>query len=356
MLSSNALLTVELPVVAPTIAVQPTNQTVLAGGTVSFSVVAEGTEPLRYQWSFNGTNLVEATDAELVLTNVQWSDGGDYAVLVTNDVGFELSSNALLTVEMPVVAPTIVVQPTNQTVMVGGTLSFSVVAEGTEPLTYQWSLDGTNLLEATNALLVLTNVQVSDAGFYSVVVSNNLGSEVSANASLLVYKLDHLAWSTITSPCMANVPFVVTIQAQDASNTPDTNFQETVNLKTTSGAPVSPTVSGNFVKGMWTGSVAVSDVASNTVLVAEDGFGHLGYANPVNVIAVPRLAVERAGTTILISWPAAASGFVLESAADLSSAVWLPVTGVVESLNGRYQARVRVNASSGFYRLRYRSP
>ena len=163
-LSSNALLTVQLPAVAPTIVVQPTNQAVFVGDTASFSVVAEGTEPLSYQWSFNGTNLLDATDALLVLTNVQLSDAGNYAVLVTNEVGFELSSNALLTVQLPAVAPTIVVQPTNQTVLVGGTVSFSVVAEGTEPLSYQWSFNGTNLLDATDAALVLTNVQLSDAG------------------------------------------------------------------------------------------------------------------------------------------------------------------------------------------------
>jgi hypothetical protein len=355
-LSSNALLTVQLPAVAPTLVVQPTNQTVSLGGTASFSVVAEGTEPLNYQWSLNGTNLVEGTNALLVLTNVQWSDAGSYAVLVANDVGSELSTNALLTVSLPAVAPTIVVQPTNQAVFVGGTASFSVVAEGTEPLTYQWSLNGTNLMEATNALLVLTNVQVSDAGFYSVVVSNGLGSEVSTNASLLVDALDHFVWNTISSPRIANVPFVVTMQAQDASNTPNTNFHETVTLKTTSGVPVSPTVSGNFAQGMWTGSVVVSDVASNTVLVADDGFGHLGFANPVNVIAVPRLSVEPAGSTILISWPAEASGFLLESSTNLSSAVWMSATGAVESFDGKYQTRVRANTTNGFYRLRYLSP
>ena len=198
-LSSNALLTVTLPEVAPTIVVQPTNQTVLVGGTVSFSVVAEGTEPLSYQWSFNGTNLADATDAELVLTNVQWSDAGDYAVLVTNEVGFALSSNALLTVTLPAVAPTIVVQPTNQTVLVGGTVSFSVVAEGTEPLSYQWSFNGTNLADATDAALVLTNVQLSDAGDYAVLVTNEVGFELSSNA-LLTVTLPAVAPTIVVQP------------------------------------------------------------------------------------------------------------------------------------------------------------
>ncbi len=83
-------------------------------------------------------------------------------------------------------APTITTQPTNQTVVVGQTASFSVTTSGTPPLSYQWTFDTTNIVAATNATLVLTNVQLTNAGIYAVVVSNPAGSVLSSNATLTV--------------------------------------------------------------------------------------------------------------------------------------------------------------------------
>jgi len=85
----------------PAIASQPQSQTVLTGSTVSFSVGAAGSQPLSYQWFANTTNIPAATNATLVLTNVQVSQSGNlYSVAVTNLEGFTNSSNALLTVSL----------------------------------------------------------------------------------------------------------------------------------------------------------------------------------------------------------------------------------------------------------------
>jgi len=180
--SSSAILTVYgLP---PAIISQPTNQTVEGGSTATFAVVAGGTHPLSYQWSCNGTHLTGATNASLVLTNVQRSQAGTYAVLVTNAFGSTTSSSAILTVYG--LLPAIISQPTNQTVEVGSTVTFAVLAGGTRPLSYQWSCNGTNLTEATDASLVLTNVQLSQEGTYVVLVTNAFGSILSSNAVLTV--------------------------------------------------------------------------------------------------------------------------------------------------------------------------
>ncbi len=168
----------------PTIISQPTNQTVYLGLTANFNVVASGTPPLSYQWNFNGTNIGGATNTSLTLTNVQLSQAGNYAVLVTNLYGSILSSNAVLTVlALP---PSISIQPTNQTVVVGGSVTFSVAADGTPPLSYQWNFKGTNIGGATNTSLTLTNVQLSQAGNYAVLVTNLYGSILSSNAVLTV--------------------------------------------------------------------------------------------------------------------------------------------------------------------------
>ncbi|HWY77735.1 MAG TPA: LamG-like jellyroll fold domain-containing protein, partial [Verrucomicrobiae bacterium] len=82
----------------PSIVSQPVNQTVPTGVTASFSVVAEGTAPLAYQWQFNGTNLAGATASFLNLVDVQTNQAGIYSVLVSNAAGSATSSNALLTI------------------------------------------------------------------------------------------------------------------------------------------------------------------------------------------------------------------------------------------------------------------
>jgi hypothetical protein len=167
----------------PVITMQPTNQTVVVGQTATFAVSANGTPPLSYQWMFNTTNITGATNAVLILANAQFTNAGSYSVLVTNAYGSITSSNALLTVLAPVI---ITAQPTNLTVYVGGTANFAVTASGTMPLGYKWNFNQTNIANATNASLVLTNVQLNQAGEYAVLVTNLVNSVLSSNAVLTV--------------------------------------------------------------------------------------------------------------------------------------------------------------------------
>ncbi|HXF10965.1 MAG TPA: LamG-like jellyroll fold domain-containing protein, partial [Desulfuromonadaceae bacterium] len=87
--------------IAPVIVYQPTNYTANVGGTAALTVVAGGTVPLSYQWNFNGTNILNATNASYTVANVQLSQAGNYAVTVTNLYGSAVSSNAVLTVNPP---------------------------------------------------------------------------------------------------------------------------------------------------------------------------------------------------------------------------------------------------------------
>jgi hypothetical protein len=174
-----ATLTVNVPAGIQT---QPQNLTVTQGQTASFSVVTSGTAPFSYQWYFNGTNVSGATNVTLTLTNVQTNNAGSYAVMVNNNWGSATSAVATLTVYVP---PTITSQPQSQTVMAGQSTSFSVVAGGTGPLNYQWNFSGTPLGGATNAWLTVTNVQMAQAGNYTVVITNSAGS-IASGAALAV--------------------------------------------------------------------------------------------------------------------------------------------------------------------------
>jgi len=78
---------------------QPVSQTVLAGKTISFSVVATGVEPLAYQWSMDGADIDGATASALELADVSTDDAGDYVVTVSNADGAVESDTATLEVQ-----------------------------------------------------------------------------------------------------------------------------------------------------------------------------------------------------------------------------------------------------------------
>ncbi|EEF60560.1 beta strand repeat-containing protein [Pedosphaera parvula] len=323
--SSIVSLTVTTP---PAIAAQPISQIVTNGDNVIFSVVAIGTVPLSYQWTFNGASIFGATNSSLPIVNAQANNAGTYAVVVSNVAGSVTSSNASLTVNIPAgfvadiivdntnatvvgawstnatatdrfgadyrfrtvgtgansllykptiiqaglyqifethpqgsnrstntphiitfsggvltnfvnqavgggvaggkfnplttvyfqagtngsvkisdaspianglqvmadaikfvyvgqpAPPTITSQPLGGTVNPGTNVVFTVTASGTAPLTYQWQFNGNNIPGATNATYVRSNVQLADAGTYTVLVSNPGGSTQSADAVL----------------------------------------------------------------------------------------------------------------------------------------------------------------------------
>jgi len=177
--------------VAPTISGQPTNRTVIAGQTATFTVVASGTPPLYYQWQHAGTNLPGATDATLTIANAQPDDAGVYTVVVSNAVNSITSQGATLTVLVP---PSISDQPDSQTIVAGDPVQFTVVAGGTAPLRYQWYFNNSVLEDQTAPQLTLNNVQPANAGDYRVVITNSAGAITSAVATLTV-----LVPPTITS-------------------------------------------------------------------------------------------------------------------------------------------------------------
>jgi uncharacterized repeat protein (TIGR03803 family) len=89
-------------------------------------------------------------------------------------------------------SPAITAQPANQSVLGGANVTLSVAVSGARPLLYQWRKNGTNLVDggnlfgSTNRDVTLANVSPTDAGSYSVIVSNGFGSVTSAPACLTI--------------------------------------------------------------------------------------------------------------------------------------------------------------------------
>jgi pectate lyase/pectin methylesterase-like acyl-CoA thioesterase len=185
-MDANKSVTATFVQVPPAITTQPLSQTVTAGSSVTFNVAATGTPPLGYQWKKDGTDIAGASAASLSLANVQAADAGAYAVSVSNAVGSVLSNPATLTVTPAPAAPVITTQPASRTATVGDNVSFSVAATGFPAPAYQWKKNGADLAGATSPTFSLTNVQLSDAGTFTVVVSNSQGSVTSDPAVLTV--------------------------------------------------------------------------------------------------------------------------------------------------------------------------
>ncbi len=167
LVSAPAVLKVLAP---PRFTLRPDSQTAASNATVTFQAAAVGTEPLQYQWSFNGNLLPEAAGPSLVISNANCEDIGAYQVTVWNEVGVT-NATAGLTV---LVRPILLEQPQSQTALEGQNVTFSIMVTGAPPFGFRWRRYGTTLAPfGTGGLtFTLTNVQLLDAGTYTVIVTN----------------------------------------------------------------------------------------------------------------------------------------------------------------------------------------
>ncbi len=115
----------------------------------------------------------------MVLTEFTGGSGSGYTVR------FAATFGEPLTLGNPA-APAISRQPVNTSVLAGSSATFTVGATGQLPLAYQWRKDGTAIAGATSPSLVLSGVQAANAGAYSVVITNSLGTVTSEPARLIL--------------------------------------------------------------------------------------------------------------------------------------------------------------------------
>lgn len=170
----------------PRILVQPQGQNVQPGARVTLSVEAAGTSPLSYQWQRNGVNIGGATGSILVLPAVQAEQAGEYTVLVSNPMDTALSTAARVNVGLKAL---FTVVPASQTVAVGSSTILSASASGEGELKFQWRFNGSGIPGATSANLLLANLQPSDAGVYTIVLTSGSVSLESPPARLTVVNL-----------------------------------------------------------------------------------------------------------------------------------------------------------------------
>lgn len=148
----------------------------LSSATVSF-------EPVTWQWFFKDRRIRGATNATLVLNKLRFRSAGPYHVEARNTVGTARSQEISLRVFRAV---RIVVQPRSQSIASSKTLTLRVRASGSKPLFYQWTKDGETIPSATSPSLIIRNFSATNAGTYSVTISNTASSAASSPAVVAV--------------------------------------------------------------------------------------------------------------------------------------------------------------------------
>ena len=189
------------PQLSPLIATQPAAQTVDSGSNFTLTVQAYGIPALTYQWQRDGVAIAGATNASYVVTSSGSGDAGTYSVVVSNGTT-SVTSNAVALI-VHGAPPVISLQPADTSGLLGTTATMNIWAVGDGPYAFQWSKDGTPIAGATNQSLRLTHLQATDAGNYSVAVSNAGGTTVSNSAALTIVA------PAATVPTLPNIPAVV---------------------------------------------------------------------------------------------------------------------------------------------------
>jgi hypothetical protein len=212
----------------PAIVRQPQSQTNVVSFDVTLDMQAECPSPLHYQWLFNGAYLPGATQARLVLTNVQPAQAGRYVVVVWSDAGSVSSQPAVLALQIPAA---ILIQPTNVLVRIKPdslaspttNAVFRVTASSSSPLRYQWWFNGAELPGATNATLTILDVQAADWGEYVCAITDDVATVLSAPAWL--YPLVKPAFVQVPLSQSVVVKSPVTLSAEISGWPPPFTFE-----------------------------------------------------------------------------------------------------------------------------------
>jgi len=177
----------------PSIIIQPpVNLRVISGGATNFSVTAEGTLPLAYQWYFNGDLLDGFTEPDVELVNVTTLESGGYQCVITNSFGAATSSVCTV---FTVFAPVVNSSPTGTNIFWGNSLILTGnVANATS---LNWYRNGQ--LYAANTNRVVTPARRADTGTWVLQGRNEDGETNTGSAQVYVIQASNLVANTVSA-------------------------------------------------------------------------------------------------------------------------------------------------------------
>jgi len=239
-----------------------------AGETLLLSVDAGGTPTLAYQWRKNNVNLSGATTSSYSKANASAADDGNYDVVITNGFGGVTSSVAAISVQGQTF-PDITQQPTGVTVYQAGLIKLTVTANGGN-LNYRWLQDGSLVNGGTNAMLLISPADSTNAGSYRVIVSNSVGAVTSSPAVVTV-----------------TVPAAGSYAAEVAADSPTSWWRLDEAPATTTFADAMGRNHGTWVTQPTLGAAGVS--AGNSAAHFPPGanaYGEVAYATDLNSLPI----------------------------------------------------------------------
>jgi alpha-tubulin suppressor-like RCC1 family protein len=151
---------ITLNAVPTTVTSMPASQTIFPGGTVTFNTTVQAAIPVSYQWQFNGTDITGATSSSFTITNSQYEDAGEYAIVVSDD--YETFTNRASLSIVPVAAWGYIKQPyvspglTNITMVSAGSRHGLALKQDGTVVGWGININGSTLPPAdlTNAIAV----------------------------------------------------------------------------------------------------------------------------------------------------------------------------------------------------------
>jgi len=186
--------------VPPFILNQPLSGNVFSGQDYTFRFKVRGSRPLKYQWYKNNFPLLNQTNNELSLTNINQTDEAYYYCRVSNNRNYLISNSVPLSVINSIY---IVTDPSSVVSYEGTNVLLQVSAYGTNPLTYKWYKNNILYPDSTSKNLYINNINLQNEGNYYVVVSNQFGSATSLSASIKL--IDKLVITTQPESLTTNV-------------------------------------------------------------------------------------------------------------------------------------------------------
>jgi uncharacterized repeat protein (TIGR02543 family) len=328
----------------PVIVTQPTNQTLTVGRTAVFRVRTTGGTPMSYFWMRNGGIIPSATNSTYAITNIQLSDSGSqFRCVVSNAFGVATSAVATLTVSVDhfvwgaisspqlvnlVFGATITAQDVNNQTVTNytGTLALSGAADG--GMTTNTILGSPTYTTASSGNYALGYAFTPSTNIIVTHVRHYFGTKVSiwtdGGTLLAAQSVTSVPGTWVETPLATPLTLTAGVRYRvaaytaggtyywrsDMANTfPNGTINQSyddllgdgfptttdsahwwfVDLRYTVGSTgsiaMTPTNTGSFTGGVWTGDVTVLQAASNVVLAANDGLGHSGSSNPFQVVS-----------------------------------------------------------------------
>lgn len=301
------------------------------------------------EWSVDGVRFATVTNAALPGANFFLGYWDPFTSLSDNtNLSFGLMDNVRVTVAA--VAPQITAQPASQQKAQGDNATFTVSATGAPAPTFQWRLNGTNLPAAVAASLTRTNLQIGDAGSYTVVVSNAVNVVTSAVAVLTVNRPPALA-PLANRTVHAGTVVQFTVLASDADAPP-----QTLAFALEPGAP--PPAAIHPATGLFTWPTTEADAGTTnpiTVRVTDDGVPPLSATRFFTVTTEPRPQLEGLSVvngTATLQWTAIPGAtYRVQFKAALTDAEWTDLVPDVTAAGPSASFPHPSAGGQGFYRV-----